>query len=106
MTDQPGVQHVDVTIPGPSLEDALLRVYLAGVGSGVISALRQMGMPEPIARHLAGHMTSDIAADPIPRSAAVNAATAAFHKDPSMYTGDTSIRLLPSGECGSGQGGS
>jgi hypothetical protein len=99
--EQPDDTHVDVTVPGPTLEDALLRVYIAGLGSGYISALVQIGLPHDAAKHMAGHVLASIVADPLPRNAAVESAMAAFHADPSwkqMAPGLVPLHIQTGGE--------
>lgn len=96
--NKPDVTHVDVTIPGPTLEDALLRVYIAGLGSGFMSGLVNTGASRPVAEHVAFHFLEGLTADPIPRNIAVEAAQAAFYDDPSWRStapGFTPVQIHP-----------
>lgn len=93
--------------PGPDLPvgvtvDALLRVYVAGLGSGHHTALDNVGVPDHAARIITQAYINATGADPLSRNAAADFAVMAFLDDytdlPAGGVVRTVIELNPGGE--------
>ncbi len=90
----PGVTLGSSAVPGDTplvlelthaeLTEKILRTYLAGFGSGYLSALGATGVPIPLANNLTNQLQKSVLDDPIARNAQVDCAIAAFHNNPDL----------------------